>query len=768
MSVARWSWMAAFLLLLAGTPLCAQVSNQPHVGYVFPGGGCRGTTFEVVVGGQHIKEVTEAYISGGGIQAKIVKWYRPMTQGEYVGLNMKISVFIEEAEKKGRKVTREMAIKELGITEEQLKEMEIYRKRDADPKRQPNPQIAEELTIQIRIAPDAALGDRELRLLTDTAMSNPLWFYVGQWPEISEKEPNDHEPEPSVYIKLPMVINGQVMPGDADRFGFEAKKGMKLVAQCAARELIPYLADAVPGWFQAVLHLYDDRGQEVAFADSLGFRHDPVLYYEVPKDGKYVLEIHDSIYRGREDFTYRISLGEIPYITGLFPLGGKAGTPCNVEVKGWNLPVESTRIEPTFYRGWMLRPVTVEKDKIVSNRVGFIVDTLREVVEREGNDTPDEAQEVGSSVAINGRIDKPGDVDYFKIDGSGVVLAEVFARRLYSPLDSVLCLTDRRGKAVVYNDDYEDKSWPLITHHADSRILSTGKGAQYLSIGDAQGRGGPEFVYRLYIRPPRPDFDLRVTPSSVTARPGSHVPITVHAIRKDGFDEDIALGLDGAPKGFGLSGAWVPGKSNKIRLTLQVPPAASREPYTLQLVGHSMSRGKSISRPAFPAEAWTQAFILEHVVPTKDWTIFVSGGAAGHPPCRSVDSIVQLAAGKTGQARFLVDQGRNPKELKFELSEPPDGITLEDPVPVAIPPGILLPVKCDAEKVKPGTKGNLLLIVSQETTTVSTDDKKPQTSKYVIGMMPALPFEVSTKPAVKAPAKPAAKGAAKTAPAKRP
>jgi len=27
--------------------------------------------------------------------------------------------------------------------------MEIYRKRQADPKRQPNPQIAEELTVQI-------------------------------------------------------------------------------------------------------------------------------------------------------------------------------------------------------------------------------------------------------------------------------------------------------------------------------------------------------------------------------------------------------------------------------------------------------------------------------------------------------------------------------------------------------------------------------------------------------------------------------------------
>ena len=46
------------------------------------------------------------------------------------------------------------------------------------------------------------------------------------------------------------MINGQIMPGDVDRFSFRARKGMRLVAIGAMRELIPYIADAVPGWFQ--------------------------------------------------------------------------------------------------------------------------------------------------------------------------------------------------------------------------------------------------------------------------------------------------------------------------------------------------------------------------------------------------------------------------------------------------------------------------------------------------------------------------------------
>jgi hypothetical protein len=295
---------------------------------------------------------------------------------------------------------------------------------------------------------------------------------------------------------------------------------------------------------------------------------------------------------------------------------------------------------------------------------------------------------------------------------------------------------------VAHNDDYEDKSWPLITHHADSRLLTATKGAHYLAISDAQGRGGPDFAYRLYIRPPRPDFDLRVTPSSVTAQPGTWVPIEAHAIRKDGYSEDIALELEGAPTGFGLSGAWVPGGQDKARLTLMVPPEAVTEPVRLQLIGRATGRSRQFSHPALPADSWTQAFAYQHIVPTKDWTIFVAGKPAGKLPCTFLDRGLQLRAGKSSQARFLCDEGHNPHDFRFELSEPPAGITLEDAVQVGVSSGLVVPIKCDAEKVKAGLKGNLLLVLSQEGTYLSKEDKKPVTSRWVVGMLPAIPFEV--------------------------
>ncbi len=736
----RWRWaLAVAVSLLAASRASAQSGTlNPDIGYVFPGGVCRGTSVDVVVGGQYIKEVTQAFISGGGITTRVGEWYRPMTQGEYVKINRDISTRMEE-----QGLSREAAIQALGITEEQLTEMKIYQMRRADPKRQPNPQLMEELTVRIEVAADAEVGARELRLLTDTGMSNPLWFYVGQWPDVVEEEPNNDVPHDYVKVALPSVINGQVMPGDVDRFAFQAKKGTKLVAQCAARELIPYLADAVPGWFQAVLRLYDENGEEVAFADSLGFRQDPVLYYEVPKDGTYVIEVRDSIYRGREDFVYRIAIGEIPYVTGLFPLGGKVGEACTVEVDGWNLPCESLRIDPVSFRGRSIQPVVLERDNIFSNKVGFMTDVLAEGIEREPNDTPETARKVGGSIVINGRIDKPGDVDYYTIDSAGAILVEVYARRLYSPLDSVVRLVTASGKVVAYNDDYEDKSWPLITHHADSRLHATTRGARYITISDAQGRGGPDYGYRLYIRPPRPDFDLRVTPSSVIAQAGTCVPITVHAIRRDGFDKDIALELENAPKGFGLSGAWVPGDQDRCRLTLTVPKEAPAEPIVMHLIGHGAGVRRNLTRLALPAEDVMQAFIYHHLIPTKDWTIFVTGKPPANPPCAFLERMVRLSPGVT--TPFPVKaEARLAGELRFELSLPPKGISLEDPV--IVPQGVIVPIKCDREKIEVGLKGNLLFSVSREHP-VAPKEKgdKPTTWTQKFGMFPAIPFEVVSK-----------------------
>jgi hypothetical protein len=57
------------------------------------------------------------------------------------------------------------------------------------------------------------------------------------------------------------------------------------------------------------------------------------------------------------------------------------------------------------------------------------------------------------------------------IGGEKVVPAEVIARRLRSPMDSLIRLTDAAGKVIAWNDDDRDKQEHLHrTYGVRSRI----------------------------------------------------------------------------------------------------------------------------------------------------------------------------------------------------------------------------------------------------------------------------------------------------------
>lgn len=767
MKLLRWQAILGLaVVVIAGTDVFAQ--KAPHIGFIYPAGGQRGTTFEVLVGGENLRDVEEVYVTGGGVQVKIGKHFRHLSEEQHQGLQMRASFYTrerlaEEAKAKGLPVKR-YTLKELieltQYTEEELEQLEDYKKRQ-DPKRQLNPQLLEDVRLTFELAPNAALGNREVRVITAGGMSNPLFFQVGSFREVSETESpenknvNNLTPDAVVGDKLPVVINGQIMPGDVDRFSFKAKKGMKLVIAASVRALIPYLADAVPGWFQAVMSLHDAQGKELTYADSLGFRQDPVIYYEVPKDGEYFIQIWDSIYRGREDFVYRIAMGELPFITSIFPLGGRAGTKVEVELTGWNLPVDKVSIDATYDRKRPIRSFSVRNGDLVSNRINVPIDMITETMEKEPNDKPDKAQEVPVPIIINGRIDRRDDIDTFRIEGhaSEHIIAEVFARRLGSPLDSLVRLLDAEGKEVAVSDDYEDKGTPLLTHHADSRLSATlpATGTYYLRIAEAQRRGGPDYGYRMYVRQPRPDFELRVVPCSVVARPGACAVLTVHAIRRDGFTGEIQLGLEEAPPGFSIQGGVIPANQDKIRCTLMVPPKPLREPIAMELWGYSALRGgRKLAHLAVAAEDWMQAFIYRHLVTTEQWTVSVSGKGVSRPPLQyGKEERVKLPNnGKPTRLVFFPTAKQKLQDIRLELSEPPDGIAIQDQT--AEEGSVTVSLTVDGKKVKAGVEQNLIFLAFREYIPMTSEGKPLPPRRSLISPVPAVPVEVVTAKETKA------------------
>ncbi len=742
----RWRTILVPITVLAVVPVAWAQQVSPRIGYVYPAGGRQGQTFEVKVGGQYLNGVARADVSGDGVQVTVVEHTKPPTQKQINEMRQKLQK-LQKMEEKDAAVREEIA--------------EI-RKKLAKFNRNANPAIAETVTLRVTMDPNAPPGARELRLATPTGLTNPLVFCVDQLPEFCETESSDdvpprgsinprfnrplqrREPEPQMNVTLPAVVNGRIMPGDVDRYRFEARKGQQLVIVARARGLIPYLADAVPGWFQATLALYDAKGNELAYNDDYRFHPDPVLFYEVPEDGEYVIEIKDAIYRGREDFVYRIAIGELPFITSIFPLGGPAGARTAVEVRGRNLPkVRLTRDNKGQESG--IHWLSVRRGQWVSNRVPFAVDTLPECREEESNDAQQDAQRVTLPVIVNGRIDKGGDRDVVCFEGrtGDEVVAEVYARRLGSPLDSVLKLTDATGRQLAFNDDHEDKGAGLDTHHADAWLCATvpANGTYYLHLGDAQHQGGEEYGYRLRISPPRADFELRVVPSSVTVRGGASVPLTVYALRKDGFSEEIALALKDPPAGFMLSGGWVPANQDQVRLTLAVPPKPVEEPVSVVLEGRAVVGGREICRPVVPADDMMQAFAYRHLVPARELKVTVSGRWMSKAPLRVLGTTpLKIPAGGTARVSIGAPGGASVSRARLELSEPPEGIAIQDVA--AIRDGAELVLKADAAKVEPGLSGNLIVNVFARPP--ASGNAKPQVNRRraPLGVLPAIPFEI--------------------------
>ncbi|MGM0495008.1 MAG: hypothetical protein ACQER1_18890, partial [Armatimonadota bacterium] len=619
--------------------------DSPRIGYAFPAGGQQGTQFQVLLGGEHLDGAAEAYISGGGVTARAIEYTRPLNQGQFKEMQNGIGEMMRK--------------KEAGEwTEDDERQLAELRDRLSDfaIRRLSVPALAETVLLDVTIHSDAVPGTRELRLQTDLGLTNPVVFCVGQLPEFTEtsgrafaeeeshrrggrgrKGQSDTTPDPGTTpltteleapteVTLPTVINGQILPGDIDRYRLHALEGQQVVVAVSARRLMPYLADAVPGWFQATVGLSHADGDEVAYSDDFRFHPDPVLHCEIPEDGDYVIEVKDALFRGREDFVYRIAVGELPFVSGVFPLGARAGTTPTPTVSGWNVPATAP-LQNTLTPGRI--PISVESNGLISNEVPFDIDVLPECHDQEPNNDQASAQPIGFPTVVNGRIDAPKDVDVFRLEcpAGTRVTAEVLARRLNSPLDSMLELRTSRGERIAFSDDWEDASEGLVTHHADSRLtaLVPEDGVCYVRLWDAQGQGDSECAYRLRIDVARPDFELRVVPSTLNARAGTNVPLTVHALRTDGFTGQIDLRLRSAPPGFALAGARVPAGEDVVHLTLTVASSSLPEPVALSLEGIATIDGRSTVRSAVPADDRMQAFIYRHLVPAEDLLVSLLG-----------------------------------------------------------------------------------------------------------------------------------------------
>jgi len=596
------------------------------------------------------------------------------------------------------------------------------------------------------IAADAPLGRRWLRVLNEwSGLTNFAQFVVGSLAEGLEVEPNNAAAKAQT-VELPLVMNGRINPAaDIDVFRFSGKKGQKLVAAIAAHALDIHGQYKNYGIADFSLELLDAEGRTLASAeDTLGY--DPLIEHSLPHDGDYFVRVQLLNFQGFPEAVYRLTLGEVPYVTGAFPPGFRRGTPTEIELFGPNVPLGTKRIVgqspagqtgaipaanlaawlgeegAAWDRAYPLRYVALDGDGNSGLDVPIVAGDLPESVEAEPNDDRAQAGLLTWPITVNARFQQPHDADWYRVrlEAKQKVRFEIVAHRfIRSPVDTLVQLFDAQGKLLAENDDEAFEPGYESYHDfktTDSKLVFTAAeaGDFFVKVTDQSGVSGPRAVYRLTIDEERPDFRLTHFPDAVPIwGPGSTACVMVRIDRFDGFNENVELSIEGLPAGWSSSPATSLAATEerpfntyqfKVFLTLTAP--ADAVPGTcvpFRIVGRAKpADGKPMEHPSLPLTLFY----------SSDTGFFraspLSRAAVAKPQgpwLEAVTSEVAIVRGGTGSVTVKVHGAGDVKEMPIVVSLATAGVACNfgSPKNVTIQGGqIEVPVKVEPE-VFPGT-----------------------------------------------------------------
>jgi hypothetical protein len=485
-------------------------ANEPVASYIFPAGGQRGTQCEVRVGGLFLQGGCQIDLVSAGV--KPIAPVKPTSTTWFEGPLVPL----------------------------------------------PDSQLAEDYprdyATRLEIAAEAPLGTHYWRLTTSQGATPARRFIVGELPEVVEQE-IDGEPIP-VAVELPVTINGRIFPReDVDLWTFHARRGQTVWAEvCAARLGSP---------LEPRLEVTDSGGRKLC--EAIGSpTQEAQLSFTAPADGTYSIRIHDINFGGLQSYVYRLTLGTGPRVATVFPLGGRRGEKTRFELTGGGVPAEPVEVALPA-DGPATLAERFDLGGQLSNPVLLELDDLPEHVERQANNDAGHAEAVGVPGIVNGRIETPGDVDYFSMpaEKGQTYELELRASRLGSPLDGVLVVTDAAGKELVRSDD-----GAAGNTDPQCRFTAPADGTYLVRVEDRlASRGGPAFAYRLRFAPAQEDFRLLLASDAINLVRGAPAKLHIDVEAPVPLDTPIELRVEGLPDGVTVAGTQIPAKTKQVELT---------------------------------------------------------------------------------------------------------------------------------------------------------------------------------------------------------
>ena len=396
----------------------------------------------------------------------------------------------------------------------------------------------------IAIAPDVPQGLYEARLLGRLGISSARIFSVGKLTELNQKPGNTNLVN-AMPLSVPSVCNAVVSSRAVDFYSFEAVQGKRYIIQCSAR--------GIDSKLDPVVIVGDANG-----TDLVAQRTGDTLDFVAKASGKHTIKIHELTFKGGPGYFYRLSIEELP-IDAPMPV-----YPSTRSVSAFSWPPNG--LSPQS-------PTTEQED------AAFQAITL--------------------PADISGRFYPAADVDTYVFDAKQgeTWWIEVASERLGRPTDSSLVIQmekpDKSGWSDVAElNDIASPMKPSSNGYAYDgppfdggstdilgklEIKETGRYRLLLSDQFGGTRKDPRNIYRLIVRPAQPDFavvswglhmelrngDRNALSKPLALRAGNTVALEVVTVRRDGFDGEIALNVDGLPQGVTAQGLKI--QAGKMR-----------------------------------------------------------------------------------------------------------------------------------------------------------------------------------------------------------
>jgi hypothetical protein len=401
------------------------------------------------------------------------------------------------------------------------------------------------IKAKIKIAADCPLGLHDLRVRTVTGISELKTFSVGALKEITEVEPNNDFAAPQ-SIPMNVTVNGVADNEDVDYFVVQAKKGERISVEIEGLRL------GISEFDPYVAILNAKRFELGACDDAALLWRDAFTSIIAPEDGKYIIQVRESGYAGNGNCLYRLHVGNFPRSTAIIPAGGKPGETLQVRWIGdaTGQATANVKLPATYQSDFALLR---QDEKGVSPYPNtFRLSPLGNVIEREPNDDQARATPFTAPMALNGAIEKPGDVDHFvfKANKGQVFDIHCYARRIRSPLDPVMYLGKKGAGASLGADD-------AIGPDSYFRFQAPESAEYVIWLVDHLGKGAPDYFYRIEVAPVEPKLVMTTNAEqiplgtgvmSLAIPKGNRQAILIYGNRAD-FGGDLNIDVRALPAG---------------------------------------------------------------------------------------------------------------------------------------------------------------------------------------------------------------------------